>query len=353
MKVIYSFNKKGFEADYWTREIAAAYTTECQFIPFNHDPYLDPSLYVRAQLLDNLYYQEHPGLKRMYLDIERKIKKVGANVLLVDNCQPYHPEYMHKLNIYKVLRIADGPMSAYDRDFAYLHAYDHVLYHSPAYSRDIGMEEKLRYCGAKRIDFWPLASFDALCDPSKTDVDILAGKRDIDVIFIGALHVNKMPFLAKVKKELGRSIRLLGLTSFKKNIYFNFKYGFPGWVTPLPFTHYVPLYQRTKIGINIHNRGDYTVGSYRLFDLPANGVMQISDGGQYLEQFFSVGEEVASYRDTDDLIDKIKYYLTHNEERERIAINGFRRVRKDYRMAELLVKAGDLIKKGMEHRDFK
>ena len=241
MKVIYSFNKKGFEADYWTREIAAASTSEFQFISFNHDSYLNPSLYVRAQLLDNLYYQEHSGLTRMYEDITRKIHEVGANVLLVDTCPPYHPEFLRKLDIYKVLRIADGPMSAYDRDFAYLHAYDHILYHSPAYSRDMGMEVKLLYCGAKRVDFWPLASFDALCDPSKTDVDLLSAQRDIDVIFIGALHVNKMPLLATVKKALRRRFRLHGLASLKKSVYFNLKYGFPGWVTSIPFTHYVPL----------------------------------------------------------------------------------------------------------------
>jgi spore maturation protein CgeB len=352
MKVIYSFNKKGFEAEYWTREIAAASTPECQFIPFNHDPYLDPILYIRAQLLDNLYYQEHPALARMYADIIHKIQEVGADVLLVDNCPPYHPEFLRKLNIYKVLRIADGPMSAYDRDFAYLHAYDHVLYHSPAYSRDMGMEEKLRYCGARRVDFWPLGSFDVLCDPSKTELDIFAEKRDIDVIFIGALHVNKMPLLAAVKKVLGGRLRLHGLTSLKKNVYFNLKFGFPGWVTPLPFSDYVRLYQRAKIGINVHNRGDHTVGSYRLFDLPANGVMQISDGGRYLEQFFSVGEEVVSYRDTDELIHKLKYYVEHDEERKRIALNGFRRVREDYRIVKLLRKAGYLIREGMQQRHF-
>jgi len=351
MKVIYSFNKKGFEADYWTREIADAFTAEYQFIPFNHDPYLDPNRYIRAQLLDNLYYEEHPGLRRMYDDITQKIQEAGADVLLVDTCPSYHPEFLRKLNIYKVLRIADGPITAYDRDFAYLHAYDHVLYHSPAYSRDMGMEEKLRYCCAKRVDFLPLGSFNALCDPSKTAVDILAEQRDIDVIFIGALHLNKMPLLAAVKKALGRRLRLHGLTGLKKNGYFNLKYGFPGWVTPIPFTHYVSLYQRAKIGINVHNRGDYSAGNFRMFDLPANGVMQISDGGHYLDEFFSVGEEVVSYREADELIDKVKYYLTHDKERERIALNGFKRVRKDYKIADLLLKAGDLIKKGMELRN--
>ncbi|MEI8247277.1 MAG: glycosyltransferase [Lentisphaerota bacterium] len=350
MKIIYSFNKKGFEADYWTREIAAASTPECQFIPFNHDSYLNPNLYIRAQLLDNLYFQEQPGLKRMYEDIERRITETGADALLVDTCPPYHPDFLRKLNIYKVLRINDGPMSAYDRDFAYLHAYDHVLYHSPAYSRDMGIEEKLQYCGARRTSFWPLGSFDAICDPLKTEDDTLSTPRDIDVVFIGALHVNKMPLIAAVKKALGRRMLLHGLTSLKKNVYFNLKYKFPGWITPLPFNQYVPLYQRAKIGINVHNRGDFTVGSYRMFDLPANGVMQICDGGPYLETFFAVGKEVVSYRGSDELIDKLQYYLTHDEERKQIAINGFRRVQKNYKIAGLLREAGNIIKKGMETR---
>lgn len=348
MKIIYSFNKNGFEADYWQKEIAAASDESCLFIPFNHGQYLNSSHYVRAQLLDNLYFNRDPGLFRMYADIEKLIGETGANALIVDNCFPYHPDFLKKLKIYKVLRTTDGPLTAYDRDFAYLHAYDHVLYHSPAYSRDMGMEEKLRYCGAKRANFLPLGSFDALCDPTKTATNILTHERDIDVIFIGALHLNKMPLLATVKKAFGRRMEFHGLASIKKNVYFNIKYGFPGWVTELPFSQYIPLYQRAKIGINVHNRGDYTVGGYRLFDLPANGVMQLSDGGEFLGDFFKVGEEVVSYKDADELIDKVKYYLSHDAEREQIALNGFKRVERDYRIANLLRTAGEIVAKGLQ-----
>ena len=153
--------------------------------------------------------------------------------------------------------------------------------------------------------------------------------------------------LAAVKKAFGRKMRFYGLASVKKNIYFNITQGFPGWVTQLPFEKYVSLYQRAKIGINIHNRGDYTVGGYRLFDLPANGIMQISDGGQYLQQFFNVGYEIESYTNAGDLIDKVKYYLNHDEERNRIALEGFRRVQKDYKIRNLLVKAGEMIMLGI------
>ena len=195
-----------------------------------------------------------------------------------------------------------------------------------------------------------MALFDAAFDATHDEESLFARRRDIDVVFIGALHLNKMPLLAKVKKALGRRCVMHGLTSLKKNVYFNLKYGFPTWITPIAVDAYVPLYQRAKIGFNVHNRGIYTVGSYRLFDLPGNGVMQISDGGEYLSTFFRVGEEIVGYATADELIDKIRFYLAHDDERLRIARNGYRRVVEDHRIRRRLHEAGALIERGMGTR---
>jgi spore maturation protein CgeB len=350
MKIIYSFNKRGFEEQLFRDALLRASDERYTFIPFNHDPYVDTRLYLRAQLLDNLYDQRHPGLMRLYADIEALIGDARADALLVDNALPYHPDFLRTLKVFKVLRTTDGPLAAYDRDFAYVHAYDQVLFHSPAYSRDMGMEEKLRYVGAKDARFWPLGLFDAMFDPAQTEETLFAHQRDIDVLFIGAPHLNKMPLLAKVKKALGRRCILRGIATWKHNLYFNVMHGFPGWVRPVRFEDYVRLYQRTRIGFNVHNRGDYTVGSYRLFELPANGVMQISDGGTYLDAFFKSGEEIVGYRGADDLIDKIRHYLDHDDERVAIARKGYRRVLRDHRMVPRLRQGAQLIEQGMRAR---
>jgi spore maturation protein CgeB len=207
----------------------------------------------------------------------------------------------------------------------------------------MGMAEKLAYCGVKRADFWPMALFDSMHDALKNERALFSMKRDIDIIFVGALFPNKMPLLGKMKKVFGRQFRMHGIAGWKKNLYFNFLHGFPGWVTPINFQNYVSLYQRAKIGINVHNRGKYTVGGYRLFELPGNGVMQISDGGEYLGEFFKVGKEIESYETADDLIDKVKFYLSHEGPRERIARAGYRRVVQDHRFAKRLREAGSLI----------
>ena len=349
MKILYSFNKRGAEAAFWQREIAAASNAEFTFIPFNHDPYIDPNLYLSAQRLDDLYYNRNAGLMRMYAEVEAQVKDQAINVIMVDTCPPYHPDWLCKLPVFKVLRVADGPLAAYDRDFAYAHAYDLMLYHSPAYSRDMEMSEKLQYIGAKKAAFWPQGVFDAAFTPEMSEDELFSLERDIDVVFVGALHLGKMPLIAKVKKAFGDRCKLHGMTSVKKNLYFNAKYGFPGWVTPIKQSKYIPLYQRAKIGFNVHNRGKFTVGGYRFFELPANGVMQISDGDEYLNSFYKEGDEIVGYKDSDadDLIDKIRFYLTHDAERERIARNAYRRVLRDYRIGNLLRRAGSIIRDAM------
>lgn len=349
MKVLNSFNKRGFEAHYWVREIRAASNDSVTFLPFNHDGYLDPRTYLRAQLLDNLYYAQDAGLMLMYGALKEEIHSKRPDVLLVDTCHPYHPDFLRSLNIYKVLRVADGPAAAYDRDFAYLHAYDHVLYHSPVYSRDLTMPEKLAYCGAKKFDSWPLAVFDAMCRPYETEDQVMESKRDIDIIFVGALYLDKMPFLAAIRKAFGKRFHVHGLASVKKNLYLNLKYRAPMWVTPIRFEEYVPLYRRAKLGVNAHLRGKFTVGSYRLFDLPANGVAQLSDGGEYLQSFYDVGREIQGYDQVEDLITQLDHLLSNPHEREELARTGFRRTMADHRAVTRLRQLRDLLAPALGH----
>src|SRR6185369_15802886 len=119
LTIVYSFNKRGNEAAFWTREIAAASNDRYRFVPFNHDSYLPSTMFSRAQLLDNMYFDREPRLLRMYDDLRQLAMREQASALIADNGFPYHPEWLRTFDIYKVLRTSDGPVAAYDRDFAY------------------------------------------------------------------------------------------------------------------------------------------------------------------------------------------------------------------------------------------
>jgi spore maturation protein CgeB len=208
------------------------------------------------------------------------------------------------------------------------------------------LEEKMRYCGMVNADWVPLAVFDFEYDPSQTDQTILSHNRDLDVVYVGGFFRQKLDLLAKVKRALGRKVRMHGFFNLKHNVYFCLKHRYPGWMRPIGFKERVRLYQSAKIGFNIH-WNDYGLGNQRLYHLPANGVMQICDCPSLLDRVFRSGREVVGYHDFDDLIEKLRFYLDHDEERKAIAFEGYRRTMREYRFAAVTRRVGKLIREGM------
>jgi hypothetical protein len=95
------------------------------------------------------------------------------------------------------------------------------------------------------------------------------------------------------------------------------------------------------IGLNRHIdiAGPYA-NNLRLYETTGVGVLLITDEKQNISELFAPGEEIVTYRDDDELVEKVRYYLEHPGERERIARAGQERTLRDHtyldRMKELL-----------------
>lgn len=68
----------------------------------------------------------------------------------------------------------------------------------------------------------------------------------------------------------------------------------------------------------------------RIFEVPGCGGFLLTSSADRLDQYYRVGEEIGVFEGPDDLIDKIRYYLRHDEERERIRLAGYERTLKDH-----------------------
>jgi spore maturation protein CgeB len=347
VRIAYSFNKTGFEASCWEQEIRAASEGECTFVPFNHGRYLDSATYLNAWSLNQLYQRRHQPLMRLYAEFEELLRREEIDAILVNNVPPYHPEWLRRLSVYKALYSGDDPDSTYLRNVPYLHAYNHVFFADPVYSPDLDMTEKMRYCGMVNADWLPIGVMDFEMDATRTQDTILRHPRNVEVVYIGSFFRQKLPLLAQVRRALGRSVRLHGYFRAKHNAYFLARYRVPVWWRPLSFADRVNLYQRAAIGFNVH-WNEYGLGNQRLYHLPANGVMQISDCADHLERVYSVGTEVVGYRGADELIEKLRYYLSHDQERSCIAKAGYQRVMRDYRFGPLTRRAATLMRAGMD-----
>ncbi len=265
---------------------------------------------------------------------------------------PYHPEFLRTIPAYRVLYSGDDPDSTYRRNIPYLHAYHHVFFADPVYSPDLDMEAKMRSCGMVNADWLPLGVFDFEFVGTATDGNGTPKGRDLDVIYVGGIFPQKLDLLAKLRREIGRRFKMRGLFRIKHNVYFVVRFGYRGWVRPVSYPGRVSLYQRSKIGVNIH-WNDFGLGNQRLYHLPANGVLQISDCAPFLGRVFEVGREVVPYGNAGELIERIRYYLSREEERRTIAQRGYERTMRDYRFREVTLRAGRLIAEGMRRIDWK
>lgn len=87
------------------------------------------------------------------------------------------------------------------------------------------------------------------------------------------------------------------------------------------------IFKCSKINLNITSRSIKSGISQRVFDILGCGGFLISNYQPELAEFFVPGEDLVLYESIDDLISKIDYYLSHEEERLQIAKNGYEKVK--------------------------
>ena len=95
-----------------------------------------------------------------------------------------------------------------------------------------------------------------------------------------------------------------------------------------------------RIAVNRHIdvAGD-NANNMRLYEATGVGSLLLTDAKQNLGELFEVGREVVAYRDENELVEAVEYYLAHEDERAAIAADGQRRTLRDHtyavRMREL------------------
>lgn len=85
------------------------------------------------------------------------------------------------------------------------------------------------------------------------------------------------------------------------------------------------LYRASKINLNITKAHSPKAINQRLFDVPGAGGFVLTDFREDLRLLFDE-DEVAYYQDKEDLIEKVRFYLSHPGQRERIARQARKRV---------------------------
>lgn len=95
-----------------------------------------------------------------------------------------------------------------------------------------------------------------------------------------------------------------------------------GYYTDMPL-----IFRHSRINLNINYRSIRSGMSARILDIMGAGGFLMTTPQPELFDYFTPEEDFVSFSSTDELIDKCRYYLTHEAERHQIALNGYRKVK--------------------------
>lgn len=274
-----------------------------------------------ALFLDYIELYNKYGFHGAHNHIKEFIVKNGINCLIYGSSPSefyFDVNYFEKLRkeIFMVMQTGDTEYYFEVRDQYYAQAMDLVTVN------DFISTFKLRKIGINSIPYY--AYYDSTKYRKNGNLP-----KDIDVSFIGTLHggVGRWENI-KYLSDNGINIETFGLDFPNRQITFEKK---------------IEIINRSKINLDfsgvtektrltrkhqIYKRSKQIKG--KVFESTICGSFALCEYAPGLEHFFEVGKEIDIFHNKEELLEKVKYYLVHEQERERIAQKGYERAVKDY-----------------------
>ncbi|MDU2241786.1 MAG: glycosyltransferase, partial [Paenibacillus sp.] len=200
-----------------------------------------------------------------------------------------------------------------------------------------------RAAGCSQVHYLPFAAFPGHYRPT-----LIPSPHRRNLSFIGSAYWNRVIYLQPVLPALMEQGLLIN------GIWWDRLPEFPAyadrielgkWMGPVETSE---VYSGSKIVLNLHrspfeedvnnNQAGIPAASPnpRTFEISACATLQLVDARDDLASFYLPGEEIETFTSPEELVDKVRYYLTHEEERREIALRALDRTLRDHTYANRL-----------------
>ncbi|MFD1178287.1 glycosyltransferase [Paenibacillus puldeungensis] len=201
--------------------------------------------------------------------------------------------------------------------------------------------------GCAHVHYLPFAAYTEHYRPTLSRSPV---RRNLS--FIGSAYWNRVQFLQPIIGELiahGLMINGIWWDRLPEYPQFQDHIELGKWMGPAETAE---VYSGTKIILNLHRSpfeetvNNNTAGilavspNPRTFEISACGTLQLVDARDDLALFYTPGKEIETFSSPEELLLKIQFYLTHEQERREIALRALERTYRDHtysnRLDELL-----------------
>lgn len=206
----------------------------------------------------------------------------------------------------------------------------------------------LDYCVTNAIDAVPkYRNLDAQCIYTIPNTGIAIDRdwsnfeEEYDVSFVGSIAVaDRRKYVDKLEK-MNIPVHLFGQ-------------GAGGYI---PFDKMIEIFKTTKINLNFSKANYDWLRQIkgRVFQVCLAGGFMLTEYAPGIENFFMPDKEIVCFENEEELINKVIYYLDHEDERRAIAQAGWKRATKNYTSSHMVADVFDQIEKDIaeKHRENK
>ncbi len=142
-------------------------------------------------------------------------------------------------------------------------------------------------------------------------------EKTIEVSFVGQCYGNRSEIIKRLK-SLGIPVEAYG-------------YGWPNG--PLTMDDMVRTYSKSRINLGfggvIGLSSTYCLKG-RDFEIPMSGGLYVTEYHPELDKFYKMGSEIVTYKDFDELVERIRFLLSNPEKADEIRRKGFERARREH-----------------------
>lgn len=205
-------------------------------------------------------------------------------------------------------------------------------YYHYVFTQEINCVSYYQILGCPQVHYLPLAVNTKVFVNQQNKEE---NEKSIDVCFMGAGWNNRIILFDEIAEYLSKKNTLIVGRFWNRMSKYSIladkiKFGF------LSPDESAQLINQSKIVINNHRAFDdntfFNANSNKLpalsinprtFEISACCAFQLTDVRQELHRYYEVGEEIETYTTSVELIEKLDYFLEHDDERNRIAQKGY------------------------------
>lgn len=254
-------------------------------------------------------------VKRNKYDIVWIDKGITVNASTLKQIKEIHPETVI------VSYSPDNMALRHNQSQNYLNGIDLYDIHFTTKSYIVDLLEKM---GAKRVTFVNQSYEDKFHYPRVVSEDDRI-RLGADVGFVGAWEKERMDSILFISRN-GIKVRVFGTKEWQQC-----KNDNPCLTIEncgLYDDDYAKSFRCFKISLCFLRKMNFDQQTSRTMEIPACGGFMLAERTHEHTGLFKEGEEAAFFSTNEELLEKCKYYLAHDEERERIAEAGLERCRK-------------------------